>query len=396
MTIQEMKDKMLEIPIGQIVQTEWDVRRYPEDEEKLDALAKSIQADGLLNPLTVLKNDVGNYTLVAGRRRLKACIKLGMKSVPAFIKADKDKQENWQTDAVTVIENLHRRELNNAERAYGIMRIYQIAGFTRLQAIQGTKYLHNERVKAAKEIKDKEIAKWEGKQLDTQLTSHDSINTSTFKSEFTFKPDDKFRKVCATVGYSAVRQYQLLQLATDITEKNLEKTEKKGLSMQKQTLLTNSTLREHPQVVKQLIDEIADKPMDQARARVNQVVHDIRTGTIEKEGNDYKVYDHLREKVDNKTVPEPHRYYLPILGAYLKIMYPLTGRPLTRGEFEYSPEMIKHAREHQINLIKSVDHRELLALNNNLISLNETVTQILDIIDQEFESREKKEEMLKK
>ena len=390
-----MKDKMLEIPISQIVQTEWDVRRYPEDEEKLDALAKSIESDGLLNPLTVLKNDVGNYTLVAGRRRLKACIKLGMKSVPAFIKADKDKQENWQTDAVTVIENLHRRELNNAERAYGILRIYQIAGYTKEQAIQGTKKIHNELVKAAKEKKDKEIAKWEGKQLDTQLTSRESIYTGV-REDFTFKPDYKFRKVCSTVGYSAVRQYQLLQLAIDMKEKNLERTEKKGLTMQKQTLLTNPTLRQHPKVVEHLIDEIADKPLDQARAKVNQVVHDIRTGAIEKDGKDYKVYDHLREKVDDKTVPEPHRFYLPILGAYLKIMYPLTGRQQTRGQFEYTPEMIKHAREHQINLIKSVDKRELLALNNSLISLNETVTQILDIIDQEFESRENKEEMLKK
>jgi hypothetical protein len=77
-------------------------------------------------------------------------------------------------------------------------------------------------------------------------------------------------------------------------------------------------------------------------------------------------------------------------------MYPLTGRPLAKGEYEYTEEMIRHTKEHQLNLLKAVDKRELLSLNNSLISLNQTVTQILDLIDLEFEAREKKEELLKK
>jgi ParB/RepB/Spo0J family partition protein len=73
----EMKDRVLELPIEKIFESEWDVRRYPDSEEDLDALGKSIKESGLLNPLTVMDNKDGRYMLVAGRRRFRVCKKLG-------------------------------------------------------------------------------------------------------------------------------------------------------------------------------------------------------------------------------------------------------------------------------------------------------------------------------
>lgn len=55
----------MEIPIKNIVLSDWDVRRYPEDEEALDGLILSIQRDGLINPITVTpttkENNEGYY-----------------------------------------------------------------------------------------------------------------------------------------------------------------------------------------------------------------------------------------------------------------------------------------------------------------------------------------------
>src|SRR6185436_16269448 len=121
--------------------SKWDVRKYPEREEEYNALMQSIQQDGLLNPLTVMNLNNGTYLLVAGRRRLKASIELGLKSVPVYVKSETS--EDWENDLVTVVENLHRRELKVYERAYGILHAYTIAGYTKEEALSGTKYLHN-------------------------------------------------------------------------------------------------------------------------------------------------------------------------------------------------------------------------------------------------------------
>ena len=137
----EMKDKMLELPLDKIQISEWDVRKYPEDPDRFASLIQSIREDGLMMPVTVMDLKNGKYLLVAGRRRLKACQELGWQNISAFVKGSD--AEAWENDLVTVCENLHRRELVDRERCYGILHAYEIGGYTREQALQGTKYMHN-------------------------------------------------------------------------------------------------------------------------------------------------------------------------------------------------------------------------------------------------------------
>lgn len=85
------------------------------DNEKLDILADSIKEHGLIQPIIVVKNKKGNYTIVAGERRWRAAKKAGLETIPAVIK---DYSDRTVTE-VALIENLQREDLNPIEEALG-------------------------------------------------------------------------------------------------------------------------------------------------------------------------------------------------------------------------------------------------------------------------------------
>lgn len=107
-----------ELPISSISASPHQTRRYF-DEAELDALAQSIDRNGLLNPISVRPQSEGGYCLIAGERRLRACQKLGWVAIPAIL---------WEKDettaaALTLAENMHRSNLNYLEEAAGILQL---------------------------------------------------------------------------------------------------------------------------------------------------------------------------------------------------------------------------------------------------------------------------------
>lgn len=85
------------------------------DEDKLNALASSIQEHGLIQPIIVTKNTLGTYTIVAGERRWRAAKKAGLTKIPAVIKS----YSNQTITEIALIENLQREDLNPIEEALG-------------------------------------------------------------------------------------------------------------------------------------------------------------------------------------------------------------------------------------------------------------------------------------
>jgi N6-adenosine-specific RNA methylase IME4 len=81
--------------------------------EKIDELAQSIAAIGLLQPVVLRPNDVG-YELVAGLHRLKAVTKLGQKHITAVIL---DSLDSDHARLAEIDENLVHADLSPAERA---------------------------------------------------------------------------------------------------------------------------------------------------------------------------------------------------------------------------------------------------------------------------------------
>ena len=84
------------------------------DNEEMDQLVWSILTQGLLTPLVVRPLDNGEYEVISGHRRLHACRKAGIETVPALIYAiDRD------AAAIALVDsNLHRERILPSEKAF--------------------------------------------------------------------------------------------------------------------------------------------------------------------------------------------------------------------------------------------------------------------------------------
>ena len=84
------------------------------DNEEMDQLTWSILTQGLLTPLVVRPLDNGEYEVISGHRRLHACKKAGIETVPALI-------TDMNRDAATIAlvdSNLHREKILPSEKAF--------------------------------------------------------------------------------------------------------------------------------------------------------------------------------------------------------------------------------------------------------------------------------------
>ena len=83
------------------------------DDESMDQLIKSIQMNGVLNPVIARKKEGERYELISGHRRKHACEKLGIKQIPIIVR------ELSRDDAVIemVDSNLQREYILPSEKA---------------------------------------------------------------------------------------------------------------------------------------------------------------------------------------------------------------------------------------------------------------------------------------
>lgn len=88
------------------------------DPAKLQELAQSIQANGLIQPLIVRKKDHA-YELIAGERRLRAATIAGLKEVPVIVQ----EYANERLLEIALIENIQREDLNPIETAQALERL---------------------------------------------------------------------------------------------------------------------------------------------------------------------------------------------------------------------------------------------------------------------------------
>ncbi|MDA8131952.1 MAG: ParB/RepB/Spo0J family partition protein [Elusimicrobia bacterium] len=107
-------DMVQKIPVGAIIPNPYQPRRIF-DEEKLAELAESIKSGGLLQPITVWRNNGdGQYTVLAGERRLRACKLAGLAEIDAIIRKDLSDEQKL---GLSLIENIQREDLNAVDTA---------------------------------------------------------------------------------------------------------------------------------------------------------------------------------------------------------------------------------------------------------------------------------------
>jgi ParB family transcriptional regulator, chromosome partitioning protein len=119
------------IPLDKIRPSPRNPRRGP---EQIAALAESIRAYGLLQPLVVRRRRRG-YELVAGHRRLAALRQLGWETAPAIVRvADED-----EAYVLALVENLQREDLSPREEADALADLVRTRRWTTRQVAQAIK-----------------------------------------------------------------------------------------------------------------------------------------------------------------------------------------------------------------------------------------------------------------
>jgi ParB family chromosome partitioning protein len=120
----------LELPLEQISPNPFQPRKEF-DELELKELAKSISSFGVIQPIIVRKSKQG-FQLVAGERRYRACKLIGRQQIPAIVQ-DIDDQS---MAAISLIENLQRKELNYFEEAIAYSTLLNRFGLTQEELAQ--------------------------------------------------------------------------------------------------------------------------------------------------------------------------------------------------------------------------------------------------------------------
>lgn len=111
-----------------------EVRRSPHQARRdfnaaeLERLAASLRDHGMLQPIVVRPVE-GGYELVAGERRLRAALAAGLQQVPALVRGEDDAE----SAALGLVENLQRANLNVIEEAEGYRHAMQAFGWTQTE-----------------------------------------------------------------------------------------------------------------------------------------------------------------------------------------------------------------------------------------------------------------------
>ncbi len=117
------------MPIEDLQPGRYQPRRDMRD-EALQALAESIKAQGIIQPIVIRPIDSGGYEIIAGERRWRAAQLASLQEVPVIIRDVDDRA----AIAMALIENIQREDLNPLEEAQSLQRLIDEFGFTHEQA----------------------------------------------------------------------------------------------------------------------------------------------------------------------------------------------------------------------------------------------------------------------
>ncbi|MBN1464383.1 ParB/RepB/Spo0J family partition protein [candidate division KSB1 bacterium] len=128
---QERKDSIQFIRVNRISPNPFQPRELF-DSEKLAELANSIAEKGVVQPITVRRHGDG-YQIIAGERRFRCVRDLGIREIPAYVLDVKSDAEMME---LSIIENIHREDLNPIDIANGYRRLIEECRLTQEQVAQ--------------------------------------------------------------------------------------------------------------------------------------------------------------------------------------------------------------------------------------------------------------------
>ena len=125
---EKIKVGVVAIPLKQIITNPYQPRTNFID-ENIAELAESIKNLGIIQPITVRKVKDDKFQLIAGERRLRASKKVGLKTIPSFIKNSNDDEML----EIALVENIQRKDLDPIEIGLSLKRLIEELSLTQDQ-----------------------------------------------------------------------------------------------------------------------------------------------------------------------------------------------------------------------------------------------------------------------
>jgi ParB family transcriptional regulator, chromosome partitioning protein len=111
---------VLEVDVDRLRPNEYQPRHEIGD-ERLEELARSIKANGIIQPILVRRGEGDSLRIIAGERRWRAARRAGLTRVPVIVREVPEGPENVLEMAL--IENLQREDLNPIDEATAYRRL---------------------------------------------------------------------------------------------------------------------------------------------------------------------------------------------------------------------------------------------------------------------------------
>lgn len=127
-TINATKEKQRSLPIEFLKSGRFQPRK-DFDPQKLQELADSISAQGMVQPVIVREQHENFYEIIAGERRWRAAQLAGLHEIPVLIREVSDQSAL----AIALIENIQREDLNALEEAEALKRLQEEFSMTHQQ-----------------------------------------------------------------------------------------------------------------------------------------------------------------------------------------------------------------------------------------------------------------------
>jgi len=102
------------------------------DPVALAELKDSIREKGLIQPITIRRKN-SHFELIAGERRLRAALEVGLEKIPAYIMKVESKEEMLE---LAIVENVQREKLNPIEQASAFQRLIDECNLTQDEIAQ--------------------------------------------------------------------------------------------------------------------------------------------------------------------------------------------------------------------------------------------------------------------
>ena len=183
------------------------------DEEKLQELSDSIKEHGLLQPIVVVEDEDGTYTLIAGERRLRAHKLANIEEIKAII-VDEDE---FKLRELALIENIQRDDLNIIELAFCYAQLLNEHNITHEEL---SKKVFKSRTSITNTLRLLQLSSYV-----QQFLATDKISAGHAKMMIGLTAEEQ-KKICDTIIGQKLSVRETEKLIKDLKEKDSPKLKK--------------------------------------------------------------------------------------------------------------------------------------------------------------------------